>query len=87
MVAESTADGLVRRRLKRSEYQQLVDSGALEDERVELIFGEMVAMSPREGPHIFTSRRLLSLLTKRIGDRALVQGHSPTPASTASSAP
>lgn len=77
MVAESTADGLVRRKLKRSEYEQLVNSGALDDEKVELIFGEMVAMSPQQGPHIFASRRLMSLLTKRIGDRALVQGHTP----------
>jgi Uma2 family endonuclease len=77
MVAEPTADGLVRRKLKRSEYDQLVASGALDDERVELIFGEMVAMSPQKGPHIFTSRRLLNLFAVRLQGRALVQGHTP----------
>jgi Uma2 family endonuclease len=38
-------------RLSRDEFQQLVDSGALEDVRVELIDGLLVDMSPPSPEH------------------------------------
>ncbi len=39
------------RPLRRVEYDRLVESGAFEDERVELLFGRLVQMSPQCVPH------------------------------------
>jgi Uma2 family endonuclease len=46
------ADGLWRRRFTVAEIEAMVRAGILdEDERVELIHGELVPMSPRGSPH------------------------------------
>jgi hypothetical protein len=39
------------RPLRRTEYDQLVAAGAFEDERVELLFGQLVVMSPIDPTH------------------------------------
>ncbi len=44
MAAAATAE--VIRPLRRVEYEKLARLGAFEDERIELLDGEMVAMSP-----------------------------------------
>lgn len=46
---EST--GYQLRRLQRAEYEQLVEAGAFEDERVELLEGFLVEMSPQKAAH------------------------------------
>jgi hypothetical protein len=39
------------RRLTRAEYDQIVAMGVLGDDRVELLRGIIVAMSPNDPPH------------------------------------
>jgi Uma2 family endonuclease len=50
------------RPLKREEYDRLVDLGVFEGERIELLFGMLVEMSPQNLPHASTIRRLTELL-------------------------
>ena len=68
---------LPKRGLKRSEYDALVELGLFEDERVELLFGEIVPMSPQKPPHRILSQRVQARLTVALFGRANVQGHSP----------
>ena len=60
------------RGLKRLEYEQLVKQGAFRDERVELVFGQVVAMSPIDPAHIESTSRLDRLLTVALLGRAKV---------------
>jgi Uma2 family endonuclease len=70
------------RPLKRSEYEQLVDLGVFEDERVELLRGVLVEMSPQGPPHSgisawFAQRFIKALPLHRYDTRS----HSPFAAS------
>ncbi|CAN5918720.1 Uma2 family endonuclease [soil metagenome] len=65
------------RRLKRVEYDRLVANGAFANERVELVFGMVVAMSPTDPKHVEATARLDKLLMKSIGDRAQVICQAP----------
>jgi Uma2 family endonuclease len=65
------------RPLKRVEYEQLVAQGCFEDERVELVFGAVVTMSPPDPAHSESIRRLDALLTTQLGDRAVVDTQNP----------
>ena len=61
------------RPLRRAEFDRMVDAGLLgEDERVELLFGYLVAMSPIGARHAATVNRLTRLLVTAIGDRGVV---------------
>ena len=60
----------VIRPLRRVEYDQLVALGAFQDERIELLEGELVAMSPIGGPHCVAVRRLNRLLVLAFEGRA-----------------
>jgi Uma2 family endonuclease len=53
------------RPLKRSEYDRLIELGVFDDERVELIQGVLVKMSPQRAPHASTVQRLNELLMQR----------------------
>ncbi len=56
----------------------MLDAGILhEDDRVELIAGEIVAMSPINAPHAGHVKRLIRLFTSRLGDRALISAQDP----------
>jgi len=68
---------LPRRGLRRHEYDALVAMGAFDGERVELLFGEIIAMSPQKPPHRIVSQRLGEGLTLALTGRAKVQLHSP----------
>jgi hypothetical protein len=51
-MATTAAEGLPRRRFTVAELEQMVAAGILdEDERIELIGGEIVPMSPRGDQH------------------------------------
>jgi Uma2 family endonuclease len=50
------------RPLKRAEYERLVAEGAFDDERVELLGGVIVEMSPQDPRHAFAIERLTALL-------------------------
>lgn len=55
------------------DYHKMVDAGILrEGDRVELIRGEVIRMSPINPPHNGTIHRANHFLTRIVGDRAIV---------------
>jgi Uma2 family endonuclease len=56
----------VIRPLKRIEYDKLVELGLFGEERIELIRGALVQMSPQNAPHSSTIKRLNKLLMLRL---------------------
>ncbi len=70
-------DGAVQvRGLRRSEYEHLIALGAFGDERVELVRGELLTMSPQGAPHAWVTAALHWILVKQLGDEWLVRSHS-----------
>jgi Uma2 family endonuclease len=69
------------RPLKRFEYEKLVDAGVFDDERVELLGGAIVEMSPQSPQHAATIIRLTKLLVRAAGDRAEICAQLPFVAS------
>src|SRR5215472_764660 len=68
---------LQRRRFTVFEYARMVTAGILsEDERVELIDGEMYVMSPIGSLHASTIDRLTRLLVLRCAQMAIVRVQS-----------
>jgi Uma2 family endonuclease len=66
-----------RRTWTADEYHRMAEVGILhEDDRVELIDGEIVNMSPLGSRHIACVNRLSKLLERRIGDTTIVQTQS-----------
>jgi Uma2 family endonuclease len=65
------------RPLKRTEYDQLVELGFFEDERLELLRGLLVTMSPQKPRHANVPAVLGALLVRALGSRAQVRQHSP----------
>lgn len=65
------------RRLRRVEYDQLVDAGTFDRERVELIRGVIVRMSPQGAPHAGPIQRLNEVLVPRLLGRAHVRVQLP----------
>lgn len=60
------------RRLSRAEYEALGRLGAFDDQRVELLHGVIVRMSPIGPSHVWASNRLGFALANQLGDRAFV---------------
>lgn len=65
------------RPLKRIEYERLAAEGYFDEERVELLFGLVVAMSPIDPAHSESVRRLDELLREKLSGRARVSCQSP----------
>jgi Uma2 family endonuclease len=65
------------RPLRRVEFDRLVDLGAFEDERVELLAGVLVEMSPQGVEHAGVSALLAEILILALSGRARVRSHSP----------
>jgi Uma2 family endonuclease len=64
---------LKRRRFTLDEYHRMAEVGILnEDDRLELIRGEIVQMSPIGSRHASCVARLTALLLGRLGDRAVL---------------
>jgi Uma2 family endonuclease len=61
----------------RSEYAQMIELGLFQDERVELIRGVLVKMSPQAAPHASTVQKLNQLLMTRLQGRFTVRIQSP----------
>ena len=60
------------------EYFDLVERGLLDaDDRVELLEGVIVAMSPQSPRHASAIHRIEDVLRRALGERALVWGQSP----------
>jgi Uma2 family endonuclease len=71
----STAE--VIRPLRRVEYDQLVSLGAFQEERLELLEGELVAMSPIGASHGAAVEQLTYLLVLALYGRAGIKCQSP----------
>ena len=80
VMAVDTAKPVVtwaRRMWTADEYHRMAEVGILhEDDRVELIDGEIIAMSPLGSRHIACVNRLSKLFERRIGDTTIVQTQS-----------
>jgi Uma2 family endonuclease len=69
---------VTRRPLTVAEYHRMGEAGILtEDDRVELIEGQLVAMSPIGSDHSGTVNALTRLLVRAVGDRAVVAVQNP----------
>lgn len=69
------------RPLKRVEYDRLVAEGFFEDEKVELLFGQVVPMTPIDPAHHESTYRVANLLRRSLGERARVREQSSLAAS------
>jgi Uma2 family endonuclease len=68
----------MRRRFTIEEYEKMVETGILaQDDRVELIDGEVVEMSPIGDPHAAIVTNLTHLLVSLIGERGRVRVQGP----------
>jgi Uma2 family endonuclease len=73
--------GMPYRPLKRAEYERLATLGYFDEERVELLFGMVVPMSPTDPAHSTSTQRLAQLLRRGIGERAELREEKPLAAS------
>lgn len=65
------------RKLSRREYDKLVELGIFEDERIELLRGMLVTMSPQGGPHATISSWFMQRICVALGMDYDVRGHCP----------
>jgi len=78
LVKETDQIEETRRRFTTAEFLRLVEIGFLgEDERVELIRGEIFEMSPLNVAHVLCVNRLTSLLVTRLAGQAVVSVQNP----------
>jgi Uma2 family endonuclease len=69
---------LIKRQFTIHEYHKMPEAGILKkSERVELIRGEIVKMSPIGRFHAACVNRLVRVLTRELGDRAIVAVQNP----------
>jgi Uma2 family endonuclease len=69
---------LLRRKFTVEQYHKMVESGILtEDDRVELIGGEIIEMSPIGTKHAACVNRLVNLLVLLLGKRAILAAQNP----------
>ncbi|MCE9575596.1 MAG: Uma2 family endonuclease [Deltaproteobacteria bacterium] len=76
MATSPTDDAVQVRGLRRSEYEQLIALGAFGEERVELVGGELLTMSPQGSPHAWVTAVLHRILDRQLGEAWLVRSHS-----------
>jgi Uma2 family endonuclease len=81
-MAQSVSDRI--RPLRREEYDKLTELGAFEDERIELLDGVMVPMTPIGAPHSSAVQKLTEVLTVALHARAMVFCQAPFAALDAS---
>jgi Uma2 family endonuclease len=69
---------LTHRRFTSAEYRQMIEAGVFDDdERLELIDGEIVPMRPIGDAHAACVRRFNTLLNQRFAGRAIVGVQNP----------
>ncbi len=69
---------VTRRRFTVDEYYRMADAGIFsEDDRVELIEGEIVEMVPTGSRHAGYADKLLWILSRRVGDAAVLRVQYP----------
>jgi len=54
------------------QYHQMIAAGILDDQKVELLNGEIIEMSPEGEPHAFYSRTTAKYIEQLLGDRVEV---------------
>ena len=64
------------RRMTRAEYHRLGEAGFFGEEKVELLFGVVVEMTPIDQAHIHSTYLVRRLLERALGDRATVYSPS-----------
>ena len=75
---DGMAVALRRRRFTLDEYHRMGETGILgPDDRVELIEGEIIEMTPIGSRHAATVARIHHLFSIRLGDQAVVWVHNP----------
>lgn len=72
------------RPLKRVEYEKMVSDGWFENERIELLEGLIVEMSPQNPPHAAAVQRLDQVLQHALAGRAAIRVQMPLAAGAAS---
>ena len=78
LVEKTTQVEMKRRRFTVAELMRLAEIGFLgDDERVELIRGEIVEMSPISEGHASSVMRLLALLSRVFGQQAILSVQNP----------
>ncbi len=61
-----------------NQYHQMIEHGILtENDKIELIKGELITMSPVGIKHAFVVRRLTALLSQKFGDRSIIDIQNP----------
>lgn len=65
------------RRFSRKEYYRMYEAGLFRDERVELLDGEIIAMSPQNNPHASTVARINNLLIPLLSGKSSVRVQLP----------
>jgi len=76
--ASRVAIQVTPRRFSAVEYHQMIEAGVFgQDERLELIDGEIVQMSPIGDRHAACVRRLIALLSQLFADQVIVDAQDP----------
>lgn len=71
-------DTLPRRKLSVDDFHRMGEAGILgEDDRIELIDGEMIEMAPIGAPHLSKVNRIVKMLNAAVGDDAIVSIQNP----------
>lgn len=68
---------LSRKQWTREEYLRLADLDFFEGQRVELMYGEILRMSPQKKPHALTIGRLTTVLVRVYGETHIVRVQCP----------
>jgi Uma2 family endonuclease len=72
------ADPYRRHRFTAEEYHRMGEAGLFgEDDRVELIEGEIIEMTPIGSRHAGTVKRLIRLLGQAVGEQAIISAQDP----------
>jgi Uma2 family endonuclease len=67
-----------RHRITVAEFERMIAANVWpEDERLELVEGELIAMSPLNAPHAYAVRTLIQLFAERLRGRALLDAQNP----------
>ena len=77
-VTSMASAGLAAGHVTSERYWQLVEDGVIRpDDRVELLEGVIVSMSPQNPPHAFAVAKLTRILTEAVGDEASIRVQLP----------
>src|SRR5262245_66377154 len=76
-VRMASATAPIARLFSRDEFQQMIDSGLFAGEKVELLDGAVITISPQNTPHAAAVNRLNYQLMKLCGPEVYIRVQSP----------